>query len=52
MFDAGEFLNGQYTVVGKVTDGMDVVDAIKRGRGNNGAVVGQPDVMQEVTVIE
>jgi cyclophilin family peptidyl-prolyl cis-trans isomerase len=52
MFDAGEFLNGQYTVVGKVTEGMDVVDAIKRGRGNNGAVVGQPDVMQEVTVIE
>jgi cyclophilin family peptidyl-prolyl cis-trans isomerase len=52
MFDAGEFLNGQYTVVGKVTDGMDVVDAIKRGRGNNGAVVGQPDVMEKVTVIE
>ena len=52
MFDAGEFLNGQYTVVGKVIEGMDVVDAIKRGRGNNGAVVGQPDVMQEVTVIE
>ena len=52
MFDAGEFLNGQYTVVGKVTEGMDVVDAIKRGRGQNGAVVGQPDVMQSVTVIE
>jgi len=52
MFDAGEFLNGQYTVVGKVTDGMDVVDAIKRGRGQNGAVVGQPDVMQSVTVTE
>ena len=52
MFDAGEFLNGQYTVVGKVTDGMDVVDAIKRGRGNNGAVIGQPDVMQSVTVTE
>ena len=52
MFDAGEFLNGQYTVVGKVTDGMDVVDAIKRGRGSNGAVVGQPDVMEKVTVTE
>ena len=52
MFDAGEFLNGQYTVVGKVTDGMDVVDAIKRGRGQNGAVVGQPDVMRSVTVTE
>lgn len=52
MFDAGEFLNGQYTVVGKVTDGMDVVDAIKRGRGQSGAVVGQPDVMEKVTVTE
>lgn len=52
MFDAGHFLNGQYTVVGKVTDGMDVVDAIKRGTGGNGAVVGQPDVMTKVSVTE
>ncbi len=52
MFDAGYFLNGEYTVVGTVTDGMDVVDAIKRGDGRNGAVVGQPDVMSDVTVIE
>ena len=52
MFDPGYFLNGQYTVIGKVTDGMDVVDAIKRGAGPNGAVVGQPDVMKKVTVVE
>ena len=52
MFDAGHFLNGQYTVVGKVTGGQDVVDAIKRGTGPNGAVVGEPDVMQKVTVID
>jgi len=52
MFDAGYFLNGDYTVVGKVTDGMEVVDAIKRGTGNNGAVVGQPDVMTSVRVTE
>ncbi len=52
MFDAGHFLNGQYTVIGRVTDGMDVVDAIKRGRGPNGAVIGQPDVMQTVTVTD
>ncbi|WP_164661263.1 peptidylprolyl isomerase [Tropicibacter sp. Alg240-R139] len=50
MFDAGHFLNGQYTVVGKVTGGMDVVDQIKLGKGQNGAVVGQPDVMKKVTV--
>ena len=52
MFDAGYFLNGQYTVVGRVTEGQDVVDAIKRGTGGNGAVVGAPDVMQKVTVTE
>ncbi|QGX98736.1 peptidylprolyl isomerase [Roseovarius faecimaris] len=52
MFAEGHFLNGQYTVVGRVTDGMDVVDAIKRGTGQNGAVVGRPDVMKTVTVTE
>ena len=52
MFDEGYFLNGQYTVVGRVTDGQDVVDAIKRGAGGNGAVRGAPDIMQKVTVTE
>ncbi|WP_170468546.1 peptidylprolyl isomerase [Ruegeria arenilitoris] len=52
MFAPGPFLNGQYTVVGQVTEGMDVVDAIKRGEGQNGAVIGQPDVMKKVTVID
>jgi peptidylprolyl isomerase len=31
MFDAGHFLNRQYTVVGEVVEGMDVVDKLKRG---------------------
>ena len=52
MFDAGYFLNGQYTVFGRVIEGMDVVDAIKRGQGQNGAVVGQPDVMTTVRVVD
>ncbi|MGY9048863.1 peptidyl-prolyl cis-trans isomerase [Puniceibacterium antarcticum] len=52
MFAPGDFLNGQYTVVGEVTDGMDVVDAIKRGTGANGAVVGEPDRMTSVRVTE
>ncbi|WP_083100638.1 peptidylprolyl isomerase [Pseudophaeobacter leonis] len=50
MFKPGYFLNGQYTVVGKVTAGMDVVDAIKLGTGANGSVVGKPDAMTKVTV--
>lgn len=52
MFDAAPFLNGQYTVVGRVTGGQDVVDAIKLGTGGNGAVIGEPDVMQKVTVTD
>jgi peptidylprolyl isomerase len=31
MFDEGSFLNGQYTVIGEVVQGMDVVDKLKRG---------------------
>ena len=52
MFDEGSFLNGQYTVVGEVTDGMDVIDAIKRGEGQSGAVSGEADRMESVTVTE
>ncbi len=52
MFDQGDFLNGQYTVVGQVTAGLDVLDAIKRGEGDNGAVIGDPDVMVAVRVTE
>ena len=52
MFDQGYFLNGQYTVVGRVTGGMDIVDAIKRGRGQNGSVIGEPDRMVSVIVTE
>ncbi len=52
MFEPGYFLNGQYTVIGQVTQGMDVVDAIKLGKGRNGAVIGQPDAMLKVSVID
>ena len=31
MFDEGSFLNGQYTVIGEVVSGMDVVDKLERG---------------------
>lgn len=51
-FSDNHFLNGQYTVYGRVTSGMEVVDAIKRGQGQNGAVIGEPDRMVTVTVTE
>ena len=52
MFAPGHFLNEQYTVVGKVTEGLEVLDTIKRGEGQNGAVIGAPDVMRKVMVSE
>ena len=52
MFEPGYFLNGQYTVVGEVTEGMEIVDQIKRGAGQNGAVEGEPDRMVDVRVTE
>ncbi|MEM8576254.1 MAG: peptidylprolyl isomerase [Pseudomonadota bacterium] len=53
MFEPGYFLNGQYTVVGRVTEGMDVVEAIKRGNPRSGAIQdGAPDVMVSVVATE
>jgi peptidylprolyl isomerase len=52
MFAPAPPLDGQYTVVGEVVSGMEVVDLIKRGRGRNGAVIGQPDRMVDVRVLE
>ena len=52
MFAPAPHLNGQYTVVGAVVEGQNVVDAIKRGEGRNGEVYGVPDRMVSVTVIE
>ena len=50
MFAPGDFLNGQYTVVGKVVSGMNLVDNIKRGDQNDNGKVTDPDRMIKVTV--
>ncbi len=50
MFAPAPFLDGQYTVVGEVTKGMDVVDAIQRGTEDNNGMVDTPDFMTKVTV--
>ncbi|MEO1733792.1 MAG: peptidylprolyl isomerase [Pseudomonadota bacterium] len=52
MFAEGHFLNGNYTVVGEVTGGLDVLDMIKRGDNSTFQVTGEPDVMAKVTVID
>ena len=42
-FQAAPFLDRQYTVFGKVIDGMEHVDKIKRGDSNNNGSVTEPD---------
>ena len=44
------WLNGQYTVWGEVTSGMEFVDMIKRGSGANG-MVSDPDEIISMQVI-
>lgn len=45
-----DWLNGQYTVWGEVTAGMEYVDAIKKGAGANG-MVSNPDEIISMDVI-
>tara|TARA_B110001452_G_scaffold243118_1_gene226288 strand:- start:1244 stop:1798 length:555 start_codon:yes stop_codon:yes gene_type:complete len=42
-FKAASFLDREYTVFGKVTEGMEFVDKIKRGDENNNGSVKDPD---------
>ena len=42
-FQASPFLDRQYTVFGKVIEGMDLVDKIKRGDENQNGSVENPD---------
>jgi cyclophilin family peptidyl-prolyl cis-trans isomerase len=49
MFAPAPHLDGQYTVVGRVISGQEVVDAIRRGDGANG-MVAEPDWMASVKV--
>jgi len=43
VFAPAPFLDGKYTVWGRVVQGMEYVDQIKRGTGPNGLVAGEPD---------
>jgi peptidylprolyl isomerase len=45
MYADGAFLNGQYTVIGEVLSGMEVVDKLKKGEP-----VPEPDRMVTVRV--
>lgn len=47
-FAPSTFLDGQYTIVGQVTAGMDAVNQIKKGVGSNGQVQ-DPDAIIKMT---
>ena len=50
MFTEYPSLNGAYTVIGEVTDGMDLVDAIKKGDAGANGLVENPDRMIKVRI--
>jgi peptidylprolyl isomerase len=50
VFKDSNFLDGQYTLWGKVVSGMDCVDRIKKGAAGSGAVAAPPDKMIRVRV--
>ena len=49
-FEPSSFLDNQYTVWGKVVEGMEFVDKIKRGKSSNNGSVSEPDFMKKVSV--
>lgn len=49
-FDPCSWLDGQYTIVGQVTAGMDAVQQIKKGSGSSGAVQ-DPDAIIKMVVV-
>ena len=49
-FDDATFLDGQYTVFGKVVEGMEYVDMIKKGNPQMNGTVNNPDVIVKMQV--
>ena len=50
VFDDAAWLNGQYTVVGRVVKGMEFVDKIKKGHRETGAISGPADTIVRMQV--
>ena len=50
MFADGGFLDGQYTIVGEVVSGMELVDKIKKGDARSGAIQGAPDKIVKLQI--
>jgi peptidylprolyl isomerase len=51
MFGDGSFLNGKYTVFGKVVSGMQYVDSIKKGDPGDNGTVTDPDKIVSMKIV-
>ena len=49
-FDESPWLDGKYTVWGRVTEGMEHIDAVKKGDENNNGSVMNPDKVISMTL--
>jgi peptidylprolyl isomerase len=49
-FDTAPWLDGKYTVWGRVIEGMEHIDAIKKGDENNNGSVMNPDKVISMTL--
>jgi peptidylprolyl isomerase len=49
-FAPAPFLNGKYTIVGRVVEGMEHVDHIKKGDPGANGTVSQPDKIMRMSV--
>ena len=50
MFEPAPHLDGQYTIVGHVVEGMEVVEAIKKGSTSMNGLVKDPDYIVTATI--
>lgn len=50
MFDDAPYLDGQYTIVGHVIEGMEIVDKLKKGDARTNGSVEDPDYIVSATV--
>ncbi|MCT2538529.1 peptidylprolyl isomerase [Sedimentimonas flavescens] len=50
MFQASPHLDGQYTIVGHVVEGLEIVDQIQKGDMRQNGLVDQPDYIVHATV--
>lgn len=52
MLDDAPHLDGQYTAFGKVVEGIDTLDLIKRGSPFDNGSVTNPSIMKSVSIVE